>query len=73
MHIASRETRVKFDLEFRCYFCDELKDEDDPFLFGISALKKEPVCRRCREKMEVVRRLKEDESAGLPPNGQKKE
>ena len=47
-----------FFLEFRCYFCDELKKED-PFMFGLSGQKKEPVCIRCHEKMEVVRRLRE--------------
>lgn len=46
-------------LEFRCYFCDEIKNED-PFYFELSSQKKEPVCRRCHEKMEVVRRLKEE-------------
>ena len=39
-----------------------MKNEDDPFYFSISALKKEPVCRRCREKMEVVKRLNEQQS-----------
>ena len=58
-----------FDLEFRCYFCDELKNEDDPFYFSISALKKEPVCKRCQEKMAVVKRLKQEEekSSKRPP------
>jgi hypothetical protein len=51
-------------LEFRCYFCDETKNEE-PFYFGLSSQKKEPVCKRCHEKMEVVRRLKEGS------NGQK--
>jgi len=46
-------------LEFRCYFCDEIKNEE-PFYFELSSQKKEPVCKRCHEKMEVVKRLKEE-------------
>ncbi len=45
-------------LEFRCYFCDEARNEE-PFFFELSSFKKEPVCSRCHEKMEVVRRLKQ--------------
>ena len=45
-------------LEFRCYFCDEIKIET-PFFFELWSQKKEPVCKRCNEKKEIVRRLKE--------------
>lgn len=45
-------------LEFRCYFCDETRNEE-PYFFELSSQKKEPVCSRCHEKMEVVRRLKQ--------------
>lgn len=45
-------------LEFRCYFCDEIKNET-PFYFELSSQKREPVCKRCNEKREIVRRLKE--------------
>ena len=55
--IVSR-THVLF-LEFRCYFCDEPKNEE-PFYFGLANQKKEPICKRCHEKSEVVRRLREN-------------
>jgi hypothetical protein len=45
-------------MEFRCYFCDEPRDEE-PYYFELSSLKREPVCSRCHEKMEVVKRLKQ--------------
>ncbi len=54
---------AQLDLEFRCYFCDEIKNED-PFFFELSSQKKEPVCKRCHEKMEVVKRLKAEEESG---------
>ncbi len=49
-------------LEFRCYFCDEIKNEE-PFFFEIAGQRKEPVCSRCHDKMEVVRRLKKGEES----------
>ena len=59
---------AQLDLEFRCYFCDEIKDED-PFFFELSSQKKEPVCKRCHEKMEVVKRLKAEEESGESRKG----
>jgi hypothetical protein len=53
-------------LEFRCYFCDELKDEE-PYFFQLSSQRKEAVCSRCREKMEAVRRLKRGDSKVQQP------
>lgn len=53
-------------LEFRCYFCDEIKNEE-PYYFELSSQKKEPVCKRCHEKMEVVRRLKEESGERKKP------
>ena len=35
---------------------------EEPYFFELSSQKKEPVCKRCHEKMEIVRRLKQADS-----------
>jgi hypothetical protein len=40
---------------------------EEPFFFELSSQKKEPVCKRCHEKMEVVRRLKEESGERKKP------